>query len=228
MAAARHKPGSPALNAAVIWAGGALLLIGLLAAFLEAGAIERDLKQRARALLMRTGHDWAMPQLAGRDITLTGSAPHHAARLEALNLLYGVWGMRVVIDAVETKALIEPYSFTARRQGGVVAITGYVETAEDRADLMATIKRALPGLEITGGLELGGGQPAGWMRAVRFAATLLQHLEHGAAGLKDRALAIRGAAASADARRALKAALAAGLPHDYRLAREQVTGPSSP
>lgn len=211
-----------------LWALPGVGVIWAAALYFQTAAIEQDLTDRAKVMLAQVTHDWATPHLDGRTITLTGLAPHEGAKLEAVNLLYGVWGMRDVRDATRAMALIKPFVFSAQKQNNNVHVAGFFETVADKQDLIANIKRALPGHEIINALKLGGGQPAGWMRTTVFAARQLQHLKQGRVELRGHDLSISGMALSDEAKQALAKNLKTDLPQDYRLNKTDISDPVTP
>lgn len=201
----------------LLWFTGLIAAVWGLAVYFETGRIEADLGARATLMLRRTGLGWARPKIAGRDVIVTGTAPHEGAVMEAVNLLYGVWGVRGVTDQVAVQPPITPFTFKARRGGGAVNIEGYVETEEDRARLHERIARVFPGIEIGWRISLGAGQPAGWMAAAVFAAVQLEYLQQGVVVIEDRAISISGTAPTQQALDALARRIKSDLPPGYTL-----------
>lgn len=69
--------------------------------------IERHVFDSARASLASAGMDWAALRISGRDLHLAGLPPDLDAHHDALRLLQGVPGVRVVVDATNRSALVQ-------------------------------------------------------------------------------------------------------------------------
>lgn len=84
----------------------ALVALFLLAALVQAPAIERDVAGRANAELASRGFPWASAGADGLDLTVRGGAPDAIAQGRALETARGVPGVRSVTD--ETAVLPAP------------------------------------------------------------------------------------------------------------------------
>lgn len=188
----------------------------------ERPALEGDIRKRAVQFLKQAGHEWVNIAIDGRDVILSGAAPHKGAALEAANLLYGVWGVKVVDQRASILPPVDPYLFQATRNGNTVDVAGFVETSDDRSRMWSSLRRVLPGMTVKGELKIGGGQPPGWMTASRFAAMQLRHLKFGQVKLTGRDVEITGQARDEDAFRALTWVLKNQMPPEYRLAQQSV------
>lgn len=96
----------------------------------EGDRLERDLEERSRRVLEGAGLDWASIVFSGRDGMLVGTADRQQERTQALTLVDGVWGVRIVEDRVRLAA--DPISVSTEHlaadepgqrppQGGAVA-----------------------------------------------------------------------------------------------------------
>lgn len=74
------------------------VLLAILTVVLAGGWIEDDLAERATDDLLAAEQDWASVTLEGRDVTLAGSAPDADSAEKALEVVSGIWGVRVVND----------------------------------------------------------------------------------------------------------------------------------
>lgn len=79
-----------------LWGLIPIAMLSWIAVHVETDRIERDLEQRARSVLRSSGHDWASIVFSGRDGVLVGTAQQERDRAEALALVRGIWGVRVV------------------------------------------------------------------------------------------------------------------------------------
>lgn len=76
----------------------ALAAVFLLAALVQAPAVERDVARRTTEALAAGGFPWASARADGRNVSVTGGAPDAIARGRALDAARGVRGVRTVID----------------------------------------------------------------------------------------------------------------------------------
>jgi outer membrane protein OmpA-like peptidoglycan-associated protein len=83
-------------------------MLGWLAVNSESGRIERDLERRSAAALAGGGHDWASVAFSGRDGLLVGTPHRTGQRDEAIALVGGVWGVRIVV--ARDRANVDPAS----------------------------------------------------------------------------------------------------------------------
>lgn len=79
-----------------LWGLIPIAMLSWLAVHVESDLIERDLEQRSAAVLAAAGHDWASVAFSGRDGLLVGHPVNERQRAEAVALVRGVWGVRVV------------------------------------------------------------------------------------------------------------------------------------
>lgn len=79
-----------------LWGLIPIAMLSWLAVHVESDPIERDLEQRSAAVLAAAGHDWASVAFSGRDGLLVGHPLNERQRAEAVALVRGVWGARVV------------------------------------------------------------------------------------------------------------------------------------
>lgn len=144
---------------------GVLALLTAWAAFLwlRAGPIERDITDRATAVLADAGLGWVRVVIDGRDVTLGGLADDRATRQVAVDLVGAVWGVRSVTDAmrlpprpgpvfrVDLVGIADPAAGTlpgvmlpSVKQPGIV-LSGRVADRAIAADLVDVAGLAFPG-----------------------------------------------------------------------------------
>lgn len=217
----RCKPGR--------WLWGLLPLVLLaIAALLQSRAsIEADLAERTRYALEESGLDWASSSFTGRDAAMTGEAFDEGDRERALDIVRNTWGVRLAEDQAGLADEIRPYTWSATLANGRVRLDGYAPDDSERQQIKDLAERTLDGAEVDQRLEVGRGVPNRdrWSNAVAFALDQLKTLEEGEVSLSDLNLTIRGRAKSQDDYKAVKAALADGLPRGVKLVSEEITPP---
>lgn len=119
-----------------------------------------------------------------------------------------------------------PFLFNAVRDGAQVRLTGYVPSEEARAQVMASLREALPKLTITDGTLLADGAPSTdlWLKAVRFLGQALAAAPKSRATLSDSGLSIEAAAPDYAAFDALTA-LRRTPPEGFQISRFAVEPP---
>lgn len=77
------------------------VLLAMFAIILVGSWIEKDLTKRSRINLDAAGQEWALVAMDGQDAVLNGTAPDAEAAENALEVVSGIWGVRVVSDGTE-------------------------------------------------------------------------------------------------------------------------------
>jgi outer membrane protein OmpA-like peptidoglycan-associated protein len=109
---------------------------------LERSAIETDLETRSAAALEAAGHEWAVVAFDGRDGLLAGHPDQLAQRDEAVAVVSGVWGVRVVrtqLDAAEPSDTSPPLGTSTSPQPPVDQRPDVRPSASPAADAIAGI-----------------------------------------------------------------------------------------
>jgi OOP family OmpA-OmpF porin len=211
------------------WLWGVIPLVGiaLAAVYLERGAIETDLSERAARALADKGASWAIVAISGRDVVLTGGATHDNEPVEAEAALRRVWGVRYVNNNAGLPPKVEPFVWAARRRGSRVRLSGYVPDRATRQTIIGMTNAALPGLEVVDRMRVARGVPPTdtWLAGLSFALKQLAGLKQGEVRLEDLAMTISGEAEDATAYQAVSTALKRGLPKGLTLASAQVAAP---
>jgi hypothetical protein len=104
-----------------LWGVIPLVCASVAAVYLERGAIEKDLTDRATQALAAGGAHWAEVNFTGRDVALTGHATADNEPPEAEAVLRKLWGVRQVNNGANLPPKVEPYLWQANRRGDRVA-----------------------------------------------------------------------------------------------------------
>lgn len=218
------------------WRGGRLwvLLVGFLAWCALAvgtlvtarGSIEDDLTLRAQDVLERTGETWASVHFNGRDALLEGESLAEMARAKVRNSLADMFGVRAVHDATTLLPERRPFTFSAVKDGKVIALSGYVPSVNARARILSAIESG--GYVVAGADKLvraRGAPPGDFAALVLFGLKQLEQLPAGRITLSDGAIAIEGRASDLTIHDELGAAMRGALPYGMTLARFAVRPP---
>lgn len=89
-----------------------------------------------------------------------------------------------------------PFLWSAVREGGTIRVSGFVPSVAARGDAAGALSAAIPGIGIKDDTRLADGAPSTdlWLKAVRYAGTLLAQLPEGRVTLADSTIAVEGAA----------------------------------
>src|SRR5262245_58721623 len=205
-----------------------LVILCWLAVHVERGRIEQDLAERAGVALMARGYSWAVAAVDGRDIVLSGHAPDEEEPGKASEMLRGAWGVRLVDNRVDLLERAENYIWAASRRGQRIRLTGYAPSLATRQVIIGVARANFPGFEIVDRTRLARGVPPldTWLAGVSFALRQLTALRRGDVRLDGLSMTVTGEAEDLSEYRAVKAALAGGLPKQIRLANNLVAPPS--
>lgn len=190
------------------------------------GAIEDDLTLRAQDVLERNGETWASARFTGRDATLEGESLAEMARSKVRNSLADMFGVRVVHDATTLLPERRPFTFSAVKDGRMIALSGYVPSVDAKARILSAIETA--GYVVTGAEKLvraRGAPPGDFAALVLFGLKQLEQLPSGRITLSDGAIAIEGRASDLAIYDELGAAMRGPLPYGMTLARFAVRPP---
>lgn len=158
-----------------------VLILGLAGLGLWAGLdhsqrIEADLTARGSAVAAEARHAVSV-DVAGRDITVTGTADTATERDALLAALDDLRGRRVVRDALTVLPIAKPYLFTAGKQGdGTLTLSGNIPHDDLRAGLPQPQAAAL---------TRAHGAPDGWGDALTAGLAALGIVNSGTLELRD-------------------------------------------
>lgn len=132
-------------------------------------------------------------------IALEGRARDLASYDELAQTLHGPLPGGMVLARFEVRPPVAaPFLWSAVRDGTVLRLSGYVPSAEARAEVAKALSSTVPGIGIKDDTVLADGAPSAelWMRAVRFAGSALAQLPEGRVMLSDSTISIEGVAPS--------------------------------
>jgi outer membrane protein OmpA-like peptidoglycan-associated protein len=204
-----------------------LLLLGGVALFNEAGRIEADLTARTQQALEQAGLGWASTSFEGRDATMTGLAAEDTEPVRAAAVAAKTYGVRIVRNDAKLIDKVERYDWVASRRDGRIRLSGLVPSEKTRRDIIGIARATFPSSEIVDRLSLARGAPALdiWLGGVGFGLKQLALLKGGTVRLETTELTVAGEAVDAAAYRAVKTALATGLPPGVSLKADRVEAP---
>ncbi len=211
-----------------LWGIIPLLVLSWVAVQAEHGRLERDLTERARFALDDAGFPWALAEFKARDAVLTGRAPQEGDPGKAGDALAALWGVRVVENNTKLLDKADTYLWSASRRGNRIRLTGYAPSVAVRLAILGVTKASFPGFEIVDRTTLARGVPSNdvWLAGVSFGLKQLTSIKRGDIRMKDLEMAIAGEAADIPGYRAIKQALASGVPKGIKVTSDLVTAPA--
>jgi len=107
-----------------------LVLLCLLTVFSEQESIESDIEGRVTEYMTAENIDWISVDLEGRgrDVLLTGDAPSAESRDLAIEMVEGVYGVRVIHDQVEINPLSSSSELSIRQRDGRISLGGRLKS----------------------------------------------------------------------------------------------------
>jgi OOP family OmpA-OmpF porin len=210
-----------------LWGIVPLLVLGWVAVQAEQGRLEKDLTQRSASLLAERGYNWAMAEFKGRDAVLTGRAPVEGEPAKAADALAEMFGVRTVVSKATLLDKADKYTWTASRHDNRIRLRGFAPSINARQAILGVAKASFPGFEVVDRTTLARGAPSTdvWLAGVSFVLKQLTSLRSGHGRLDDLELHITGEAEDIAGYRAVKQALATGLPKGIKLQGADVTAP---
>ena len=134
--------------------------------------------------------------------------------------------MRVVAADV-SPATVSQYGWQGEIANGKVVLTGFVPSADRRAELSALARSLFAGATIDDRVRVAAGEPRmDWIGAVKFAMGELARLDRGKVVLGDKTYSIEGEAATPDDYVAIVAANTGTLPASLELEKASVVPPA--
>lgn len=204
-----------------------IVLLSWVAMLGERERIETDLTDRARKTLDMAGLGWASIGMEGRDAVLSGTAFEDGEPLRAARLVEQTYGVRIVANKAALIDKADRYDWSAAKSNGRVRLAGVVPNDQMRREILGIAKASFPTLEIDDRLKLARGAPQldTWLGGVGFGLKQLAQLKQGRVQLETTNLSVSGEAIDADTYRAVKTALATGMPTGITLKSDQVEPP---
>ncbi len=210
-----------------LWGIVPLLVLSWVAVQAEHGRLEKDLTERSAFLLAEQGYNWAMAEFKGRDAVLTGRAPQEGEPGKAADALGAMYGVRIVHNRASLLDKADKYTWVASRRNNRIRLTGFAPSINARQAILGVTRASFPGFEVVDRTTLARGAPSTdvWLAGVSFVLKQLTSLQNGAGRLEDLDLHMAGEAEDIPAYRAVKQALAGGLPKGIKLQSDEVTAP---
>jgi outer membrane protein OmpA-like peptidoglycan-associated protein len=136
-----------------LWALLGLSIITALMWVTQRIPIENDIQTRTAAALASQGHDWAEVDLErrGRDVALKGKAPSDEARLNAIDIVENVYGVREVND-LTTELVLSSASFGLRHKSDKIHLSGAMPTQALIDSSVAAVSNAYGAANVVNGM----------------------------------------------------------------------------
>lgn len=151
-------------------------------------------------------------ELNTTQLTLSGEALDSAAYKSVKGALGRLpEGVKLARDGV-MPAVANPFVFSARQAQNKLTLSGYVPSDAVREEIFAASRKQFGKTAIVDRLEVAGGAPDGWNKAVFVALAQLSQLTDGLAETRGAALSISGMAADQAGAEAIRRALRAEIP----------------
>ncbi len=210
-----------------LWGLLALLPLALFTITTARSPIEADLLARSTADLKRNGITWAELALTGRDVTLRGRAFADGDPEKAAQTILQTQGVRIVDNEAKLVDRIDNYTWQVARFGEQIRLSGHVPSEAARKEIIDRVHARFKGALVEDKMQLARGAPprAVWMAGIDFALNQLAQLRGGEVDLDKTTVSVRGEAVSAASYRAVRTALASGLPQGIGLGRDGVRPP---
>jgi OmpA-OmpF porin, OOP family len=200
-------------------------LITIAALVTQYSGIEDDLRGRVAIRMQQIGQDWATVEIAGRDVVLAGTAPSVERQQVALDAAAAIWGVAAVRDRTELIPLIEPFDWTAERDGAFIILTGYVPSDEARRTVRGLVTAILPQAVVDDRTELARGAPTEFQSGVEFALRILANVTTGRVGLSGLEVSAEGLALDTPRYQNTVEILRAALPSTMSLTNSAIEPP---
>ena len=205
-----------------------IAMLSWVAVQFEHEGIEADLGRRAQEVLSRSGLEWAVPIFAGRDGSITGKATDESDPIKAASATRDTWGVRVVQNRADLLERVDKFTWSASSRGdGRILLTGFVPNEDARKAVISTAKAEFPKAEILDEMKSARGAPDrdAWLSGTTFGLKQLAQLRKGSAELDTLNLSMIGEAATVQAYKNVRTALASGLPAGVKLGTEKISPP---
>ncbi len=145
-----------------------LVLLCLLTIFSEQETIESDLEHRIMEYMTAEKIDWISAELEGRgrDVLLTGNAPSAESRVLAIEMVEGVYGVRVVHDQIDINPSLSSSELSIKQHGGKVSLGGRLESQASIDTVVNAANETYGNDNVTNELIISGEvKTANWLAA---------------------------------------------------------------
>jgi len=162
-----------------------LALLCLLMVFSEQKSIESDIGARVIEYMNAENIDWISVELTGRgrDVLLTGNAPSAESRDLAIEMVEGVYGVRVVHDQVDINPSSSSSELSIRQRNGRISLGGRLESQASIDTVVNAANETYGNDNVTNELIVSGEvKTANWLDATtgflpRLVSTKSAHLK---------------------------------------------------
>lgn len=204
-----------------------ILLLGGVAILGERERIENDLTKRSELALEQAGLGGVKTTFEGRDARLSGLAYDEAEPDRAAKAVARTHGVRIVHNDTKLIDKADRYDWFVARRDGRVRLGGLVPNEKTRREIMGLARATFPSYEIVDRMTLARGAPSldTWLGGVGFSLKQLALLKAGSVRLEMTEMTVVGEAFDAAGYRAVKTALATGLPPGISLKADRVEAP---
>jgi OOP family OmpA-OmpF porin len=202
-----------------------LLVLWLLANWLETAGVEHDIAARAGAAVASASTlESSHVDAAGRDVTVAGLVFTPAGADSGVAVARATPGVRLVTNAAMPPPTAQPFDWSVKRDGGSVLLSGHVSMPEARATILAAARSAFPGATVKDEMKYAGGAPDGFASAAVYGIAQAAALSNGSVTLSGGDYAIAGEAPTAAAYDAAMAGTRV-LPAGLALAKAEILPP---
>ena len=172
--------------------------------------------------LSQSGHAWAVVQVDGLHVVLSGMAPDDATRFAALSTAGRAASSARITDQMEVAdpVAIQPPEFLIEilRYDDGVSLVGLVPSSMDVESVVSSVREHVDDAPISDLLGTVDFEPAdGWYRAVTFGVEALAALPHSKVSITASRVAINAVAEDADDKRRLERLLRRDAPAGLEL-----------
>ena len=204
-----------------------ILLLAGVAILGERERIESDLTTRSQMALDQAGHSGVKTTFEGRDARVTGLAFDEAEPERVARAVARTHGVRIVHNDTKLIDKADRYDWFAMRRDGRVRLGGLVPNEKTRREIIGLARATFPSYEIADRMKLARGAPSldTWLGGVGFGLKQLALLKVGSVHLEITEMTVTGEAFDATGYRAVKTALATGLPPGISLKADRVEAP---
>ena len=204
-----------------------ILLLGGVAILGERERIEKDLTARSELALEQAGLGGVKTIFEGRDARVTGPAFDEAEPDRAAKMVAKTYGVRIVHNDTKLIDKVDRYEWVASRRDGRLRLAGRVPNEKTRREIIGLARAMFPSYEVVDRMTLARGAPSldTWLGGVGFGLKQLALLKTGQVRLDMADMTVTGEAFDAAGYRAVKTALATGLPPGISLKTDGVEAP---
>ena len=172
-----------------------LSIVWIVANLVEDRRVESDIKGRTTSAMTATDDiEQAAAQVAGRDVTLTGTSVSSEAGAALAGTIAKLHGVRLVRTSFATPSPAKPYVFSAKREGDSIVLSGDVPSKVMRNRILT--EAAAPGRHVIDHLGYASGEPANFGDLVAFGLGTVGKLKDGVFSTVDTSYRLTGSAAS--------------------------------